>query len=113
MTSSGPQYVTRVLKATLGHKDRLMRVGWIDDAGATAARYNITQWSRNGEIKKNAKDVWTKSYQLQSKAITVRPTDSQLNLSIITRPMYGFKLIYIYNARRPSLNLQQSNQPAL
>jgi len=66
VTSSDPPYVTPTVKALLRHKNRLMRAGRTDEAGAIAARVRtiITRsskrWLRTVDTRKSAKDAWAK-----------------------------------------------------
>jgi len=66
MTSTDPHYVTPADKAMLRRKNRLMRAGRTDEAGALAARIrnvitrSSTRWMRDVNTRKNAKGAWTK-----------------------------------------------------
>ena len=69
VTSTDPHYVTPAVKAMLRRKNRLMRAGRTDEAGALAARIgglrtvitgSSTRWMRDVNTRKNAKGAWTK-----------------------------------------------------
>jgi len=66
VTSSDPPYVTPTVKALLRRKNRLMRAGRTDEAGATATRIRTiitrssTRWLRTIDTRKSAKNAWAK-----------------------------------------------------
>jgi len=67
VTSTDPHYVTPSVKAMLRRKNRLMRAGRTDEAGALAARIltviitrSSTRWMRDVNTRKDAKGAWTK-----------------------------------------------------
>jgi len=73
VTSTDPRYVTPAVKAILRRKNRLMRAGRIEEAGALARRVRdvITRqnssWLRNINTRKNARDAWAKVREIIGK----------------------------------------------
>jgi hypothetical protein len=66
VTSSDPHYVTPAVKAMLRRKNRLMRAGRTDEAGAIAGRIrsiitrHSTKWLRKVNTRKSPKHAWAK-----------------------------------------------------
>ncbi len=66
ITTADPQYVTPAIKAMLRRKNRLMRSGRTDEAGAIAERirHHITcynsRWLRNTDTRKRPQAAWCK-----------------------------------------------------
>ena len=66
VTSNDPRFVTPAVKALLRRKNRLMRAGRTDEAGALARRVRTiitrqsTSWLRRVNTRQNARDAWQK-----------------------------------------------------
>ena len=66
VTTSDPPFVTTFIKALLRRKDRMMRAGRVEEAGALSERVRTlitrrsSKWLSNIDIRKNPKDVWSK-----------------------------------------------------
>jgi len=66
MTSSDPNYVTPYIKSALRRKSKIMRAGWVEEAGALAERIGdriITQntaYFRHERAHMNSKELWGK-----------------------------------------------------
>ena len=66
VTSNDPRFVTPAVKALLRRKNRLMRAGRTEEAGALACRIRktitrqSTKWLRRVSVRKNAHDAWQK-----------------------------------------------------
>ena len=70
MTSRDPQYVTPDLKASLRHKNRLMRSGKTEQASAFAKQFGAiirrrnSVHLRNSSMRTESKEIWAKVKQL-------------------------------------------------
>jgi hypothetical protein len=100
MTSSDPNYMTPELKYMLRCKNRLMRAGRVDEAGALAVRVKDAIVAANAielktiDVRHGVKELWDKVNSLTKKNVTSKEsnvTAADLNLhyaSISTDPQY-------------------------
>jgi hypothetical protein len=82
VTTSDPPFVTSFIKALLRRKNRIMRAGRVEEAGALSERVRTlitrrsSKWLSNIDIRKNPKDVWSKVNEV------LRGTSKQRDLHV-------------------------------